>query len=278
MTAAATAASAVAKAAPAAGTAKATSTTEAAAGSSTEATAIAETTAGSLIRPTAKGPRAAKPLTTAERGAHARAAKRSAPADIPIKRTIAAERTVRTTVSSGKGPAAGCSDPAAAAIEIGRSDAAGGIASFRVTRPGCEPCRIPVHDRPGAVDMLRVEPTEPVGAPVMSIIHDPHPVQVCRFDSERTTMPVEPVVGYVPEVTRVVETIMHRKVKVAQNEEAREKEAAVPEGIGNPIIEIAVIRRGSVVRDGGRSFIVVVVVDGRLFLVLIRAGRRVFSV
>ncbi|NLI32611.1 MAG: hypothetical protein GX422_07490 [Deltaproteobacteria bacterium] len=78
----------------------------------------------------------------------------------------------------------------------------------------------------------------------------------------------------------MVMMMMHNEVKIAENEKSWEEQPTVPEGIGNPVIEIVVIPRRRIVRDDRGPFIVIVAADGILAHILIgigwRLSRRVF--
>jgi len=65
---------------------------------------------------------------------------------------------------------------------------------------------------------------------------------------------------------------VHNEIEIAENEESREKQPAIPEGIGNPVIEIVVIPRRRIVGDDRGSFIVIVAAYGILVHILIRVG------
>ncbi len=71
----------------------------------------------------------------------------------------------------------------------------------------------------------------------------------------------------VVEVPMVKVTIMmmvvvkHKEIEIVQNEESWEKEPRVPEGIGNPRIQIAIIVGRRIIANDWRTFLVVIIVD-----------------
>ena len=73
---------------------------------------------------------------------------------------------------------------------------------------------------------------------------------------------------------------MNDNTKVSEDEESREKESAVPERIGGPVIQVVIIPRRGVIGDYRRAFFIVIIVYhrrirlGLIFSILARAARH----
>jgi hypothetical protein len=80
-------------------------------------------------------------------------------------------------------------------------------------------------------------------------------------------------VSMVPEVIGDVMTIMtvmmsNNNIKVVQYEKPGEEEPRAPEWVGNPCIEVRVVRRRWVVSDYRWPFLIIIVVDDRRVRIL----------